>query len=104
VGDGAEHGHADAHAHGDEHAHDDEHAHHDEHAHDERSDGAAHSEFRADYTLACAAPEALDRLAFPYFERFPNARAIDVTLVDARGARRFEATPARPELDLGGGG
>ena len=93
-------------AHDDHHdestAHDDDEAHESDHA--EHAEGEAdHTEFEAEYLLACADPSALDRIDFSYFERFPNAREVEVQLVSAAGARAFEVSRDAPVLDLAGG-
>lgn len=51
-----------------------------------------HSVFRASYILGCASPQEVVEMAFPYFDRFPPALALDVQLVSATGARKFEIT------------
>jgi hypothetical protein len=96
--------------HDDDHGHD--HGHEDDHAEDHAGEhggepggehgGDGHTEFRADYTLTCADPAAIDRIGFPYFDRFPGAREIDVQMVTGNGARAYEVTRDRPTLDLGG--
>ncbi|MEL6978432.1 MAG: DUF2796 domain-containing protein [Pseudomonadota bacterium] len=103
-----DHGH-EKHAHDDhgheKHAHDDhgheEHA-HGEHAHDHDHDHGAHSEFRAEYQMTCETPDAFAGMSFPYFERFPNAEKLDVTVIGDAGAQRFEATRETPSIDLSG--
>ncbi len=96
------HGHED-HADAAEHDHDD---HHDEHA-DAHSDGhqeddASHSEFHAEYTFNCAKPDAITRIDFAYFEKFENARELEVQIVASSGARAFEVERDAPSLDLRG--
>lgn len=73
-----------------------------DHGHAEDHDGGGHTEFRADYALTCADPAAIDRIGFPYFDRFPGARELEVQLVTGTGARAHEVTRDRPVLDLGG--
>ncbi len=92
------------HGHDDDH-HDDDEAHHDhDDAHDEHAEETgSHTEFRAEYLLACSDPSSLDRIEFAYFERFPNARELEVMLVSDAGARTFEVLREAPTLDLAGG-
>jgi len=73
-----------------------------DHDHDHGDDAAGHTEFRADYTLACANPAAIDHIGFAYFDRFPGARELEVQMVTGAGARAYEVTRDRPVLDLGG--
>lgn len=83
----------------DEHSKDDEHKSHDhDHAHDEKHDG--HSEFEANYTLACATPAALEELRLTYFEQFPNAREVRVQIVSTAGSSRFDVTREAPSIRL----
>lgn len=104
IGD-AEHEHAEEekHADGEEHGHD-EHAHEEEHAehHDEAAVAESHTEFHAEYLLDCTDPGAVDRIAFPYFEKFPNALELDVSIISDKGAKSFEVSRDVPELDLAG--
>jgi len=92
-----EHEHEDAHedAHEDEHEHED--AHEDEHEHEE-----VHGGFEAEYVLNCAAPGAIDRMAFPYFDLFAGAEALVVTIVSARGQALLEVERGAPALDVAG--
>ncbi len=106
------HGHED-HAHDDQghddhadhadHGHDD-HA-HDDHAHDHADadhGGSTHSEFRAEYVITCDDTGAIDTVSLPYFERFPNARLLDVQIVTPDGARAVEVGREAPTLSLAG--
>jgi hypothetical protein len=86
----------------DDEDHDHDHGHDDDHAHDDDHDHDGHTEFRADYTLTCADPAAIDRIGFPYFDRFPGARELEVQMVTGTGARAYEVTRESPDLDLGG--
>lgn len=79
--------------------HDEEH--HGDEDHDEHSGDAGHTEFHAEYMLLCENPDALTRIAFPYFETFPNAQEVDVQIVTASGAQAFEVERTAPTLDLG---
>lgn len=88
----------------DEHAHDahaeDDHADevHEEHADD--TDEAGHTEFHAEYTFVCDAPDALTQITFAYFEAFPNAQEVEVQIITASGAQAFEVERDAPVLDL----
>ncbi|MGI1663618.1 DUF2796 domain-containing protein [Palleronia sp. KMU-117] len=85
----------DGHGHGNDHGHD----HGDEHGDDH---GAGdHTEFHADYTLTCAAPEALDRIDFRYFDRFAGAQRLAVQIVGAGPAQAVTVGRDAPEIDLG---
>lgn len=81
-----------------EHEHEDEGAegtgHHDE---------ALHSEFRGQYALECSDPDALARLTFNWFDRFPNAQAVQVTMLDGRGQSSWEVERGDPPLAIGAG-
>jgi hypothetical protein len=69
------------------------------HNHDE----PLHSEFRGQYTLECGDPGALAQLSFNWFDRFPNARAVAVTMLDARGQSSWEVERGDPPLAIGAG-
>jgi hypothetical protein len=88
------------------HASDHDHGHNQggeqDHAHDHDHEVVAHSEFRADYMLTCADPAAIDRIVFPYFDRFPNALELEVQVVTPRGASAFDVRRDAPSIDLGG--
>lgn len=103
----------DAHGHDDhgKHGHDDqaehgaheEHAHaegHDEHDHGAHGAEAQHTEFHAEYTLTCANPGEITEIAFDYFKRFENARALEVQIVTDSGAQAADVRRDDPMLDL----
>ena len=94
----ADHDHEDGH---DEAAHDD-HDHSAEHEDEVHASESNHTEFRAEYALTCANIGAIDALAFPYFERFENAREIELQVAGPDGAGAYEVTSGNPGLDLGG--
>ena len=102
-----EHGHEE-HAEAEEHdGHDhEEHAKvdaHSDHEHEDHAEAeASHTEFRADYVLACGNPGALTGIEFAYFETFKNARELEVQIVSASGAQAFEVERDDPSLDLRG--
>lgn len=58
-----------------------------------------HDEFRATYRLSCADGTAIDRIDFPFFERFPGSEQIDVTMIDSRGQMAFQVIRQIPHLD-----
>lgn len=51
-----------------------------------------HAEFRATYALTCGDPSQITSMDFPYFDRFRDAEALDVTIVDANGETAFEVS------------
>lgn len=75
---------------------------HDDHGHDDHGDEAGHTEFHAEYTLTCDAPDALTKMTFAYFAAFPNALEVEVQIITASGAQAFEVERDAPVLDLGG--
>ncbi len=76
---------------------------HDEHGHDDHAEAeASHTEFHAEYTLACGNPDALTGIEFAYFETFENARALKVQIVTSADAQAFDVTRDDPALDLRG--
>ena len=107
--------HEDAHGHEehgeddhDDHGHEDhaekdhdDHA-HDDHGHDDHAEeaGDSHTEFHAEYTLECATPDAIATIGFPYFELFENALELEVQMVTAAGARKFEVEREAPDLSF----
>ena len=88
-----DHGHED---HADE-KHDD----HDDHGHEEHAEEAGHTEFHAEYTLACDNPDALTQITFSYFETFPNALEVEVQIITDSGAQAYEVERDEPVLKLG---
>jgi hypothetical protein len=103
-----EHGHKeDAHDSHDDHGHD-EHAEHAEdsdhghadHNHEDHAEDAGHTEFHAEYVLTCANPVEVTELHFPYFDRFENAKELDVQVITGSGAQAFEVNRKTMTLDL----
>lgn len=90
----------------DDHDHDHEkEAKKDDHDHDhekkaEHDGEAEHREFHVAYELTCAAPAELKTLDLHFFKQFPNSKELMVTVVDATGAKKLEATPANPQIQL----
>ena len=97
-----EHGeHEEGHEHEEDHDHADGHDHDEDHG-EEHADEAGHTEFHAEYTLACGNPDALNEIKFAYFDAFENARELEVQIVSASGAKAFEVERDEPRLDLRG--
>ena len=84
-----------------EHDHDEAEAAGEAHAHEHDHEEELHSEFSGRYTLACADPAALTEIAFAWFDRFPNAKEVEVTLVTAKGQTSFEVERGDPPLAIG---
>ena len=59
-----------------------------------------HNEFHAEYHLACAHPNAANRIHFEYFETFPNAERLNAVVLTGDVARKEQVTRAAPHLDL----
>jgi hypothetical protein len=63
---------------------------------------ASHSEFHAEYAISCASPDHLGSIGFAFFEPFPGAREIEVTVITENGQTRYEVERAAPRIDLKG--
>ncbi len=84
----------------------------DEHEHEHEAHGAAaghedeaehhHSEFHAEYALACSSPSRLTSMTFEYFKDFAGAQELDVSVITPKGQSSFEVTRDKPSLDLTG--
>lgn len=61
-----------------------------------------HTEFHAEYALDCADPGRIDAITFAFFEMFPGAEEIEVTLLTERGQTSYEVERDRPRLAIGG--
>ncbi|KEJ90062.1 zinc uptake protein ZrgA [Sulfitobacter donghicola] len=73
----------------------------DDHAdHADHTEQADHTEFHAQYLLGCSTPQAATKIAFPYFEAFPNALEVEVQVITDKGATAFEVGRDEPLLDL----
>lgn len=59
-----------------------------------------HSEFHADYTLECSAPQNLKSIEFPYFRIFKGAEELNVNVITPKGQSKFEVTRRKPRVDL----
>ena len=91
----------------DEHGHDDheeaqEDEDHGDHEEAHADEMESHAEFHAEYRLQCADPAAITSLTLTYFDVFPGAEELEVTLVTDDGQSRQEVTPAEPVVSLGG--
>jgi hypothetical protein len=64
------------------------------------NEAAGHAEFHAAYALDCADPAELVSITFAFFERFPAAEEVEVTLLTERGQAVYEITRAAPRLVL----
>ena len=83
--------------------HEDEHDDHEDANHQEKNtDEPRHTEFHAQYLLACANPGAVTEITFTYFDAFPNALEVEVQLISNKGATSFEVERDAPTLDLRG--
>ncbi|MGI9416083.1 MAG: DUF2796 domain-containing protein [Hyphomicrobiales bacterium] len=80
-------------------AEDDDHAHEE---HDQENDHTGHSEFRAQYSFSCDRIDAVTSVAFPYFDLFPNARELAVTLITDKGQVAFEVTRSNAIIHVQG--
>lgn len=94
-----EHGKADNHDH--DHDHEkkaDDHA----HGKHEGEAGAKHSAFHAEYVLECGAPAEFKSLTLDYFAAFKGAEGLTIEVIAPKGQSKFEATRAKPVVDLSG--
>ncbi|MDA0369846.1 MAG: DUF2796 domain-containing protein [Proteobacteria bacterium] len=98
--------HEDKHAQEDQHGkdakHEDKDEHHRDHKDEDGHDEPSHTEFHAEYRLACGKPKAIDRISFEYFKMFPNAKELDVQMISDKGTKGFEVERDEPTLDLDG--
>jgi len=79
--------------------HDEEEPHDSHHAHEADH---RHSEFHAEYAFECASPSQITSMSFDYFEVFPNAEALNVSLITTKGQASYEVARGKPSLDLTG--
>ncbi len=61
----------------------------------------AHGEFHVTYQFACEAMAELDQIEFRYFGLFKRAEELEIAVITAKGARKFEATRKQPVVQLG---
>jgi len=85
-----------------DHDHDDDHAHGGKDAHPSAAAHDGHAQFHAQYAFNCQKAVNLSRIEFPYFQRFPASRALDVNVIGPKGQTRFEISRDKPIIDLGG--
>lgn len=83
---------------GGEHEDHDDHGDHGDHGDEEEDE--PHGEFHAEYLLRCAAIGEIRTMEFPYFAAFPNAEALEVSIVSGKGQGAFEATRESPAADV----
>lgn len=69
---------------------------------DHKEKHSEHSEFHVQYEFKCTDISALGSIGFPYFEQFPNAEELDVTLITDKGQKKFEVNRERNRIDLQG--
>jgi hypothetical protein len=73
---------------------------HDEHAEHEGEE--SHTEFHAEYAITCASPGDLGTIEFVFFERFPGAEEIELTVITESGQTRYQVERDAPRIDLKG--
>jgi Protein of unknown function (DUF2796) len=89
--------------HGEDHA-EEEHAEEGEHEeeHAEHEGAESHTEFHAEHAITCDSPDDLGTIEFVFFERFPGAEEIEVTVITESGQTRYEVEREAPRIDLKG--
>lgn len=92
--------HAEDHATGEGHDHKDDDHKDDDHNEADHEEHGTHSEFHARYIFACAHPEELTTVGFPFFAQFLNAQEIEAQFVTDAGAGAAEITRDQAELKL----
>jgi Protein of unknown function (DUF2796) len=70
--------------------------------HAEHEGETSHTEFHAEYAITCDSPDDLGTVEFAFFERFPGAEEIEVTVITEDGQTRYEVERAAPRIDLKG--
>ena len=65
-------------------------------------DAGEHSAFNAQYAFDCKAPGNIKIIEFGYFRVFGGAQKLDINVVTAKAQTKFEATRAKPRIDLAG--
>ncbi len=73
-----------------------------EHEHGQEAEDHHHSEFHAEYALECRSPSRLNSMSFDYFNVFPDAQQLDVSVIAPKGQSSFAVTREKPSLDLAG--
>ena len=83
----------------------DEGEHRAEHANEEHAEHEgeeAHTEFHAEYAIICDSPDDLGTIEFVFFERFPRAEEVEVTVITESGQTHYEVERDAPRIDLKG--
>jgi hypothetical protein len=70
--------------------------------HAEHEGEESHTEFHAEYAITCDSPGDLGTIEFVFFERFPNAEEIELTVITESGQTRYQVERAAPRIDLKG--
>jgi Protein of unknown function (DUF2796) len=79
-----------------------QHAEEGEHEDAEHEGEESHTEFHAEYAITCSSPGDLRTIDFVFFERFPGAEEIEVTVITESGQTRYEVERDAPRIDLKG--
>jgi hypothetical protein len=87
--------------HGEEHAAA-EHAEEGEHEDAEHEGEESHTEFHGKYAITCDSPGDLGTIEFVFFERFPGAEEIELTVITESGQTRYEVERDALRIDLKG--
>ncbi|HJZ34489.1 MAG TPA: DUF2796 domain-containing protein [Hyphomicrobiaceae bacterium] len=61
-----------------------------------------HSSFHGEYQFTCNAPANITAVDFGYFQAFPGAQKLEVTVITAKGQTKFDVTRSKPRIDLAG--
>ena len=75
--------------------------HPDEAAHEEHAE-ESHTEFHGEYAITCASPADLGGIDFAFFDQFPAAEEIKVTVITETGQTSYEIERNSPRIDLRG--
>lgn len=61
-----------------------------------------HAEFHVEYAFSCTDVGALIAIGFPYFDQFPGARELEVTMITDKGQKQFEVNRRLKRINLRG--
>jgi len=61
-----------------------------------------HSEFHVEYAFKCTNTSLMGAIEFPYFDAFPNAEELDVTVLTDKGQKGYEVNRTSRRIDLQG--
>ncbi|MGI9425912.1 MAG: DUF2796 domain-containing protein, partial [Hyphomicrobiaceae bacterium] len=61
-----------------------------------------HTEFFAAYDVVCTSPTKITWLAFPYFDTFPRAQELDVSIVGPKSQKKFDVGRDNARIELSG--